>query len=74
MKKYNNFCITWMEDGQNNETVLFCKMDAIREYIKLLFAYVDENRNISSLAIWGVTRREYALEDMTDSVNRFLNN
>ena len=74
MKKYNNFCITWMEDGQRNETVIFSKKNAIREYINLLFAHVDENRNISSLAIWGVTRREYALENITESVNRFLDN
>lgn len=74
MKKYNNFCITWMEDGKRNETVIFSKMDAIREYINLLYAHVDENRDISSLAIFGVTRREYALENITESVNRFLDN
>lgn len=74
MKKYNNFCITWIEDGRKNETVIFSKMGAIREYIKLLFAHVDENRDISSLAIFGVTRRDYELEDITGAVNRFLNN
>lgn len=74
MKKYNNFCITWVEDGRKNETVIFSKMDAIREYIKLLFARVDENRDISSLAIFGVTRRDWTLEDITGTINRFLNN
>lgn len=74
MKKYNNFCITWMEDGRKNETVIFSKMDAVREYIRLLFAHIDENRDISSLAIFGVTRRDWALEDITGTVNRFLNN
>lgn len=74
MKKYNNFCITWMEDGQKNETVIFSKMDAIREYINLLFAHVDCGRNISSLKIIGITRNKYIPEDITNVVNRFLNN
>lgn len=74
MKKYNNFCITWMEDGQKNETVIFSKMDAIREYINLLFAHVDCGRDISSLKIFGVTRRSFELEEITGIVNKFLNN
>ena len=73
MKKYNNFCITWTEDGRKNETVIFSKHDAIREYINLLFAHVDCGRNISSLKISGVrVRGGYALEDITGTVNRFL--
>lgn len=74
MKKYNNFCITWMEDGQKNETVIFSKMDAIREYINLLFAHVDCGRDISSLKIFGVTRRSFELEEITGTVNKFLSN
>lgn len=75
MKKYNNFCITWTEDGADHEKVIFSKMDAIREYINLLFAHVDCGRNISSLQISGVrVRGGYALEDITGSVNKFLNN
>lgn len=74
MKKYNNFCITWLEDGQKNETVIFSKMDAIREYINLLFAHVDSGRDISSLKIFGVTRRSFELEEITGTVNKFLNN
>lgn len=74
MKKYNNFCITWLEDGRKNETVIFSKMDAIREYINLLFAHVDSGRDISSLKIFGVTRRSFELEEITGTVNKFLNN
>lgn len=74
MKKYNNFCITWLEDGQKNETVIFSKMDAIREYINMLFVHVDCGRDISSLKIFGVTRRSLELEEITGTVNRFLNN
>lgn len=74
MKKYNNFCVTWMEDGQKNETVTFSKMDAIREYINLLYAHADCGRRISSLRIFGVTRRNFELEDITGIVNKFLNN
>ncbi len=74
MKKYDNFRITWMEDGQKNETVTFSKMDAIREYINLLYAHADCGRRISSLQIFGVTRRRFELENITWTVNKFLNN
>ena len=74
MKKYNNFCITWMEDGTKKEICFFCKASAIREYIRLLYAHLDENRNISSLTIYGVTVRDFRLENITSAVNRFLNN
>lgn len=74
MKKYNNFCITWTEDGRKNETVIFSKMDAIREYINLLFAHVDCGRDISNLKFFGVTRRNFELEEITGIVNKFLNN
>lgn len=74
MKKYNNFCITWTEDGADHEKVMFSKMDAIREYINLLFAHVDSGRDISDLKILGARARGgYALEDITGTVNRFLN-
>lgn len=74
MKKYNNFCITWTEDGRKNETVILSKPTAIREYINLLYAHVDHGRDISSLRIFGVTRRSFELEDITGTVNKFLNN
>lgn len=52
MKKYNNFCITWNENGTKNEQILFCKLYAIKTYMELL----TSNREISSLSIFGVTR------------------
>lgn len=75
MKKYNNFCITWAEGGADHEKVIFSKMDAIREYINLLFARVDSGRDISGLKISGVrVRGGYVLEDITGTINKFLNN
>ena len=73
MKKYNNFCITWNEDGQKKEVILFSKMDAIKEYINILCVPYYE-RNISSLKIIGITRNKFIPEDITNVVNRFLNN
>ena len=74
MKKYNNFCITWMEGGRKNETVIFSKPDTIRKYINLLCAYVDCGRDISSLKIIGITRNKFIPEDITNTVNKFLSN
>ena len=74
MKKYNNFCITWTEGGADHEIVIFSKIYAIREYLNLLFAREDSGLDISSLEIFGVTRRRFELEDITGTVNRFLNN
>ena len=73
MKKYNNFCITWTEGGTAHETIIFSKMDAIREYINILCVPYHE-RNISSLKIIGITRNKFIPEDITNVVNRFLNN
>lgn len=70
MKKYNNFCITWNENGAKNEQILFCKLYAIKTYMELL----TSNREISSLAIFGITRKDFNLENITGTVNRFLNN
>ena len=35
---------------------------------------MDENRDISSLTIYGVTVRDFRLEDITSTINRFLAN
>ena len=70
MKTYNNFCITYIEDGSKKEAIYFCKLDAIKAYISLLIC----ERNISSLKIFGITRKNFILEDMTSTVNRFLSN
>lgn len=70
MKTYNNFCITWTEDGNKKEIIHFCKLDAIKEYINILTC----ERDVSSLKILGVTRKNFIPEDITSTVNRFLSN
>lgn len=70
MKKYNNFCITWNEDGAKHEEILFNKLHAIGMYLDML----RSKRDISSLAIYGVTLKNLEVENITFAVNRFLNN
>lgn len=70
MKKYNNFCIVWNENNVKKEEVLFCKMDAIKTYIDLMLS----GRDISSLKIIGITKRDFKPEDITSIINRFLSN
>lgn len=70
MKKYNNYCVVWNEDGTKKENIIFHKVLAIKDYVDLLLS----GRDISDLKIIGITKRDFKPEDITNTVNKFLNN
>ena len=69
----SNYSLTWMENGAKHEAVHFTKMDAVRDYINLLFSHVDHGRDISSLTFWECyTTWEKPAKNITSAVNKFL--
>lgn len=69
MKKYNNYCVVWNEGGTKQESIIFYKVLAIKDYIDLLLS----DRDISGLKIIGITKKDFKPEDITNTVNKFLN-
>lgn len=64
-----NYSITWKENGEQREEIIFTKFDTIAAYIDIL---KHPDRNISSLRIWEVYKNMKPAEDITGRINRFL--
>ena len=68
MKKYNNYCVVWKEDGTKKEEIIFTKIMTVKTYVDLLLS----ERDISGLRIIGITKRDFKPEDITSAINKFL--
>lgn len=69
--KVSNYCITYYVGGERKEEVYLCKKSAIHFYIDCLWEHSISGLKISR---WRYKKSidEYVLEDVTSSVNRFL--
>lgn len=65
MKKPLNYSITWNENGEQKEILIFTHKDMIKKYIDMLGNY-----NISLLTVWKVYNQ--GKEDYTDKLNSFI--
>lgn len=66
MKKPLNYSITWNENDEQKEILLFSHQEMIRKYIDIL----ENNYNISSLKVWKVYNQ--GKEEYTDKLNSFI--
>ena len=66
MKKPLNYSITWNENGEQKEILIFTHKDMIRKYIDML----ENSYNISLLKVWKIYNHEK--EDYTDKLNSFI--
>lgn len=65
MKKPLNYSITWNENGEQKEILIFTHKDMIKKYIDMLGNY-----NISLLTVWKVYNQ--GKEDYTGKLNSFI--
>ena len=66
MKKPLNYSITWNENDEQKEILLFSHQEMIRKYIDIL----ENNYNISSLKVWKVYNQ--GKEEYTGKLNSFI--
>ena len=66
MKKPLNYSITWNENGEQKEILIFTHKDMIKKYIDML----ENNYNISLLKVWKVYNQ--GKEDYTVKLNSFI--
>ena len=66
MKKALNYSITWNENDEQKEILLFSHQEMIRKYIDIL----ENNYNISSLKVWKVYNQ--GKEEYTGRLNSFI--
>lgn len=66
MKKVLNYSITWNENDEQKEILLFSHQEMIRKYIDIL----ENNYNISSLKVWKVYNQ--GKEEYTGRLNSFI--
>ena len=66
MKKPLNYSITWNENGEQKEILIFTHKDMIRKYIDML----ENSHNISLLKVWKVYNQ--GKEDYTGKLNSFI--
>lgn len=66
MKKPLNYSITWNENGEQKEILIFTHKDMIKKYIDML----ENNYNISLLKVWKVYNQ--GKEDYTGKLNSFI--
>ena len=66
MKKPLNYSITWNENGEQKEILIFTHKDMIKKYIDML----ENSYNISLLKVWKVYNQ--GKEDYTDKLNSFI--
>ena len=66
MKKPLNYSITWNENGEQKEILIFTHKDMIKKYIDML----ENSYNISLLKVWKIYNQEK--EDYTDKLNSFI--
>ena len=74
-----NYSITWNQDGEKHEEVIFTKIATVQRYIDLLFSDRDsrlsgKRSGISSLTVWEIytTTPTKPAKDITGIINRFL--
>ena len=66
MKKPLNYSITWNENGEQKEILIFTHKDMIKKYIDML----ENSYNISLLKVWKVYNQ--GKEDYTGKLNSFI--
>ena len=66
MKKPLNYSITWNENGEQTEILIFTHKDMIKKYIDML----ENSYNISLLKVWKVYNQ--GKEDYTGKLNSFI--
>lgn len=66
MKKVLNYSITWNENDEQKEILIFTHKYMIRKYIDLL----ENSYNISLLKVWKIYNQ--GKEDYTDKLNSFI--
>lgn len=69
MKKPLNYSITWVENGVQNERIIFSHKTLLEEYLH--FLSLGSRVNISSLKAWKVYRNAPA-EEYTCKLNKFI--
>ena len=67
MKKPLNYSITWNEDGESKEILLFSHHDMIETYLSM----IGSGRNISSLKVWKIFKKSEK-EEYTGILNSFI--
>lgn len=67
MKKPLNYSITWNENGEEKELLLFSHQAMLEEYLNML----GSGRNISSLKVWKIYERSEN-EEYTGKLNKFI--
>ena len=66
MKKPLNYSITWNENGEQKEILIFTHQDMIKKYIDML----ENSYNISLLKVWKIYNQ--GKEDYTGKLNSFI--
>ena len=66
MKKPLNYSITWNENGEQKEILIFTHKDMIKKYIDML----ENSYNISLLKVWKIYNQ--GKEDYTGKLNSFI--
>ena len=66
MKKPLNYSITWNENGEQKEILIFTHKDMIKKYIDML----ENSYNISLLKVWKVYNQ--GKEEYTGRLNSFI--
>ena len=67
MKKPLNYSITWNEDGEPKEILLFSHQGMLETYLNML----GSGRNISSLKVWKIFKKS-GKEEYTGKLNSFI--
>ena len=67
MKKPLNYSITWNEDGEPKEILLFSHQGMLETYLNML----GSGRNISSLKVWKIFKKSEK-EEYTWKLNSFI--
>ena len=74
-----NYSITWNQDGEKHEEIIFTKISTVQRYIDILFSDVDtrlsgKSSGISSLTVWEIytTTPTKPAKNITSAINRFL--
>lgn len=71
-----SYSITWNQNGEKHEEILFSKLSVIKAYVDMLTRHWNtayHNDGISALRLWDI-RRNGTTEDITEKVNKFLYN
>lgn len=67
MKKPLNYSITWNEDGEPKEIILFSHHGTLETYLSML----GSSRNISDLKVWKIFKKSEK-EEYTGKLNSFI--